>query len=157
LRKEDVFSVVLKFYSIILMFSLFLNYVKMKAIILAVGEIEKNSEFLLTPYNLGMLVDGVMLFLIIYIWHRANKILQVESFIDFKSGAYIFLGMYWLVVGICAIDTFVIDIYYSTYQNQSNASFSSDLFFEGLGIFMVGGVIVVYWFWRIDKVKRGEI
>ena len=137
------------------MFSLFANYVKMKAMILVVEEIEKNSELLLTPYNLGMLVHGIMLFLIIYLWYRANKILQVESFIDFKSGAYLLLGLHWLVVGISRIDAFVVDIY-STYQNQFNASFASDLFFEGLGIFMVGGVTLGYWLWRVDKVKRGE-
>jgi len=90
LRKEDVFSVVLKLYSMVLMLSLLSNYLNMRIFIVIIDETEKNSEILLTPYNLGMMVHGIMLFLIIYIWYRANKILQVESLIDFKSGAYLF-------------------------------------------------------------------
>ena len=153
MRKEDVFSVVLKLYSIVLMSSLLFKNLTIKIFILFADEIAKNSEVLLTPFNLGIVLHGIMLFLSIYIWYRANKILQVESLIDFKSGAYIFLGLYWFTVGISSMNSFIVEIYF-THQNKFTDSFVSDLFFEGLGIFMVGGAILGYWFWKISELKK---
>jgi len=59
-------------------------------------------------------------------------------------------------VGICGIDAFIVRIY-SAHQNKFTDSFVSDLFFEGLGIFMVGGVILGYWFWKISELKKGKV
>jgi hypothetical protein len=150
LRKEDIFSVALKLYSIILMLSLLANYLQMKVIVMVVWteEMSRNSELLLTPYNLWIVINGMMLFFIIYIWYRANKVLVIQSSIDFKSGAYLILGFYWTFIGIYSVHRFVITTY-SEHRNQFNASFGSDLFFNGLGIFMVGGMILGYWFRRV--------
>ena len=144
MKKEDIFSVALKLYSIMLMLSLFINYIQMKVYIWS----EEMHQALWTPYNLWIVINYLMLLFAIYIWYRANKILKIESSIDFKSGAYLTLGFYWLFIGIYSIHRFVLSTY-AMHKNQFNASFGSDLFFEGLGIFMLGGVILLYWFWRV--------
>lgn len=149
MRKEDIFSIALKLYSITIIFSIVSNYLYIKFSITPFSHLEKLSSYdknLSILYNLWMITGFVLLIFAIYIWYRADKILKSQSTIDFKWGISISLGFYWVYKGLFALYKF--PIYY-----EIGYPFKWHLCFNGFLFLIIGSIILCYSFKHIERLR----
>jgi len=142
LKKEILFSVVLKIASIFLLFFVLVKYIEMKGISMATY-IEPLAEpsVILTPYNVWIVMSWVLVLLALYLWYRANRLVEIENSVDFHLGAYVFLGFYFFILGSLEIHGFIVRCHLED-REQFLSSFPLDLLFNGFGIFFVGVVVL---------------
>lgn len=145
MRKEDVFSIVLKFYAVLLgLNSLLFGYLILARIYLFMNPFLDMS---MTSFIFIVLLFIAIIIFSIYLWKKANRLLLTHSSIDFRSASFISLGAFFLLIGLLGFSGFI-----SSHLLAEVSINWIELFVNGLVYFLAGVMIMVIQLWNVKRI-----